>query len=59
MSGSIIINGLGAILIAALTGGLLQIFNVDFGGDINGALCGIAGAAFFMWIQNRQASETK
>jgi len=56
MSGSTIINGLGAILIAALTAGLLQVLNVDFGPDINGALCGIAGAAFFMWIQNRQPS---
>ena len=56
MNGSTIINGLGAILIAALTAGLLPILNVDFGGDINGALCGIAGAGFFMWIQNRKPS---
>lgn len=56
MSGSTIVNGIGAILIAFLMAGLLQVLNVDFGPDINGALCGVSGAGFFMWLQNRQPS---
>lgn len=54
MSGSTLINGIGAILVAVLTAALLPLLNIDFGGDLNGAICGIAGGVFFIWIQNRK-----
>lgn len=52
--GSTIVNGVSAILIALLMAGLLQVLNMDFGPDINGAICGLSGAGFFMYMQNRK-----
>lgn len=51
-----ILNAIGAVVVAALTGVLLTVLQLDFGADTNGAISGIAGGMFFMWIMNRKSS---
>jgi membrane associated rhomboid family serine protease len=52
-----IVNVVGAVVVAALTGVLLNLLQLDFGADTNGAISGIAGGMFFMWIMNRKRPE--